>query len=193
MNNFTVYCHKNMTNGMCYVGITSESVYRRWQNGRNYSGTFKKAIDQYGWDNFEHIIIATDLNRDEACAMEQSLVHQYKEKGISYNEKDGGDHHFLNDKVKEEMSKRQKGTNAYWFGKKMPDETRELMSARKKGITPKANPKKLVRCLETGEVFDSLTSCARHFSVSLATVSNSCNKKQGKPRKDRLPYTFEFV
>ena len=59
-NNYTVYMHKNKINGKVYIGITSQQpVKRRWRKGSCYKNCnkFYKAIQKYGWNNFEHIIL----------------------------------------------------------------------------------------------------------------------------------------
>ena len=47
---------------------------KRWGvNGRNYKSSphFYSAIQKYGWDNFEHNILFTNLTKEEACLKEQ--------------------------------------------------------------------------------------------------------------------------
>ena len=65
-NCWSVYVHTNITNGKKYVGITSRSVERRWQNGNGYNkGTvFRNAIDKYGWDGFRHDVLYSGLSED---------------------------------------------------------------------------------------------------------------------------------
>lgn len=36
LNNYTVYMHVNKANNKTYVGITSQNVQERWQNGLGY-------------------------------------------------------------------------------------------------------------------------------------------------------------
>ena len=57
-NNYKVYIHINTTNGKRYYGITCQEVEKRWKNGKGYykNKYFTKAINKYGWDNFEHIV-----------------------------------------------------------------------------------------------------------------------------------------
>lgn len=93
MKSWTVYKHVS-PNGKVYVGISSD-IERRWAADGYYyhlSDTlFSRALKKYGWDNFQHIIIATELSKQEACDMEKELIAYYKAKKISYNITDGGE------------------------------------------------------------------------------------------------------
>lgn len=92
MKSWTVYKHIS-PNGKVYVGISS-NVKRRWTaNGYYYhlSDTiFSRALNKYGWDNFQHIIVKEGLTKREACDIEIELIAYYKAKGISYNITEGG-------------------------------------------------------------------------------------------------------
>ncbi len=62
---YTLYMHKNKTNGKVYIGITSQKPEHRWRNGNGYRGMmFMNAIKKYGWDNFEHLILHEGLTRE---------------------------------------------------------------------------------------------------------------------------------
>lgn len=90
---YTVYKHTNKANSKVYIGITSQNVNRRWQNGAGYYGTYiGNAISKYGWDGFEHEILAENLTEQQACAMERKLIAQYKsnDKIHGYNIAEGG-------------------------------------------------------------------------------------------------------
>ena len=52
-NNYTVYMHISPSNKR-YIGITSKSVNKRWNNGLGYikNDHFWRAIQKYGWNNF---------------------------------------------------------------------------------------------------------------------------------------------
>ena len=61
---YTVYQHINKINGKVYIGMTSRSLKERFgNNGNNYttSPSFFNAIQEYGWDNFDHIILYEGL------------------------------------------------------------------------------------------------------------------------------------
>ena len=92
---YTVYCHENKSNGKLYFGITKTSTRRRWSKGKGYKTQhiFGKAIEKYGWDGFEHIILFTGLSEDEAKQMEIDLIREFKTQDgrYGYNITDGGD------------------------------------------------------------------------------------------------------
>lgn len=104
-----VYCHKNKVNGKRYIGITSqENPNNRWKNGygyrpdkgQNQNVAFWNAIQKYGWDNFEHIILIDNLTENQAKEMEKYYIEYYqtfigfferKEDRKGYNSTLGGD------------------------------------------------------------------------------------------------------
>jgi hypothetical protein len=92
---YTVYCHENKKNGKLYFGITKTSVRRRWSKGKGYKDQrlFGRAIEKYGWDGFEHIILFTGLTEDEAKQMERDLIREFhtQDRDKGYNITDGGD------------------------------------------------------------------------------------------------------
>lgn len=93
-NNWTIYEHISPS-GNIYIGITSTKVDKRWKYGSGYYNCtiFYKAIKKYGWNNFQHNIIASNLGEMTAKNMEKDLIKYYKSKNISYNITNGGDGH----------------------------------------------------------------------------------------------------
>ena len=75
---YCVYVHINKINGKKYVGqtINGNNPNKRWDNGNGYkhSPIFWKAIQKYGWDNFEHDVIASNLTKEEADNFEKLLI-----------------------------------------------------------------------------------------------------------------------
>ena len=94
MDNYTVYMHRNKTNGKVYIGQTKQKPEKRWENGKGYetSNRFYNAILKYGWDGFEHIILYSNLTQEEANALEEELITQYhsQDEQYGYNIKAGG-------------------------------------------------------------------------------------------------------
>lgn len=83
---FTVYCHINKINQKKYIGITGRIPEHRWgKNGNGYKNQmFGQAIQKYGWDNFEHKIIATHLTKKEAEQMEIDLISKMQTRNPKY-------------------------------------------------------------------------------------------------------------
>lgn len=63
MRIYSVYVHRNKINGKQYFGLTKQSPEMRWKNGLGYQTQerFYRAIQKYGWDNFEHIVLYSNL------------------------------------------------------------------------------------------------------------------------------------
>ncbi|MCM1232644.1 MAG: hypothetical protein NC489_21165 [Ruminococcus flavefaciens] len=80
-----------------YVGITSQSVKKRWSGGNGYVSNqyFYKAIKKYKWENIIHEIIAKNLTMNEACDMERTLIRYLNSNNnkYGYNLTSGGDTH----------------------------------------------------------------------------------------------------
>jgi len=76
---YCVYCHTNKINNKKYIGITRNIPERRWNNGRGYLNNdhFHRAIEKYGWHNFSHEILYTDLSKEQAEEIEIALIKEY--------------------------------------------------------------------------------------------------------------------
>lgn len=87
LNTYSVYKHI-LPNNKIYIGITSKGS-SRWKNGFGYKRNhlFFKDIVKYGWDNIQHIILYTNLTRDDAYNIEQNLIKTLKswDYNIGYN------------------------------------------------------------------------------------------------------------
>lgn len=182
---YSVYLHINKENGKMYIGITCKNPKQRW--GHNVSGYktqpyFWKAIQKYGFNGFDHVIFAQNLNEEEACGMERLLIKELKTNNpeFGYNYEAGGKyqtfasrqkigesesgikHHYYGKHRDEEtrikISEALKGENHYWYGKHLPEETRKKISESEKGKKkPSIAEKKSIPivCVETGEFYKS--------------------------------------
>lgn len=128
MGEFYVYCHVSPS-GKKYVGISLDPE-KRWNGGRGYIKNYRfwRAIKKYGWDNFQHLIIATNLSKDEAVALEIQLVADWRltDFNYGYNLRNGGDGSF-SEESRNLMSKRRMG-NTNSLGRKHPDEMKQRIS-----------------------------------------------------------------
>lgn len=91
-----VYAHVNKINNKIYIGITSKkNVNHRWNSGRGYKENphFSSAIEEYGWDGFEHLVLRDDLDEERAKQMEVALIKTLDTNNPEhgYNMTTGGD------------------------------------------------------------------------------------------------------
>ena len=191
---YTVYIHKNKINNKVYVGLTSVSIQRRWKNGEGYNKQphFYAAIKKYGWDNFEHIIIKTNLTREEASLLEEKLIEQYDslnpEKG--YNKREGGiEEYHLSEEQRRKRGESNRGKkrskefcdnlSQKLKGRQFSEETKTKMREAKLiagTFQGKNNPKaRKVICLETKQIFNTLTEAALFCNLkSYISISQAC-------------------
>lgn len=85
---FIVYKHTSPSNKV-YIGITKLNLIKRWQ-GLPY---FFRAILKYGWNNFQHEILYSELSEKEAKQIEICLIAYYNstDHNYEYNKTKGGD------------------------------------------------------------------------------------------------------
>lgn len=91
-----VYAHVNQINNKIYIGITSKkNVNHRWNSGRGYKENphFSSAIEEYGWDSFDHLVLRDDLDEEHAKQMETALIKALDTNNPAhgYNMTTGGD------------------------------------------------------------------------------------------------------
>ena len=92
---YKVYMHI-APNGKKYIGITrQENPKKRWgSNGCGYmdNAYFWKAIQKYGWNNFQHEILFENLTKEEAEQKEIDLIAKYQSNKaeFGYNISSGG-------------------------------------------------------------------------------------------------------
>ena len=100
LKTWCVYVHI-FPNGKMYFGITSKKPKDRWENGTGYSRSHQpvmyNAIQKYGWENIEHKILYSGLNKLDAENKEKELIAQHKTNccrygdDFGYNMTDGGE------------------------------------------------------------------------------------------------------
>lgn len=211
---YTVYQHKNKINGKVYIGITSQKPEQRWgSQGCNYKSSphFYSAIQKYGWDNFEHNILFTELTKEQACLKEQELIKEYNSmnREFGYNSTSGGDIFTMNEETKQKISqammgnqnnlghpcseeKKKKISNAQ-KGREFTEEHKQKLSEaaknrhvpcseeKKQNLKEKSH-KKPVYCEELDKIFESVQECGRQLGIPATNISKLCNGR-GKTLK----------
>ena len=176
-DNYCVYIHTNKINGKKYVGQTCQKPEKRWNNGDGYKNNhyFYRAIQKYGWDGFEHEVISSNLNKEEADNFEKLLIEKLDllNPNNGYNLQDGGSHghpseisriNIKNAAIKrcqnDEYRKRQSeshiglqaGEKNPMYGKKHSEETKEKIRETSTGKHPSENTRKKMSAAHTGEL-----------------------------------------
>lgn len=85
--NNIIYLHRNIINGKVYVGQTNMSLELRSRfDGSGYKGCshFWNAIQKYGWDNFEHTILESNLSDQEADEREKFWINFFHSTDSKY-------------------------------------------------------------------------------------------------------------
>lgn len=133
-----VYKHTNKENEKVYIGITCKNPLSRWEYGRGYrhNSYMNNAILKYGWENFTHEILFSDLSQEEALRIERELIAEYKsaDRRYGYNIELGGvKKGALSQETLEKMRQRMSGENNHNYGKHLSEETRRKLSECNQG------------------------------------------------------------
>lgn len=208
-NNYCVYMHRNKSNGKIYIGMTGD-IQRRWHNcGVEYvkrGHLFGEAVQKYGWDGFDHIILYDGLDKETACQIEMECIARYKSNATKYdspaygyNLTDGGEH---------VCGCIRTGRLNSFYGKHHSDKTKEILSAVKKGRfvgersalygIPKTDLQKQmiseslkewyrnndsphnipVLCVTDGKIFKSVTEASEYYEILKSDISACCLGKR---------------
>jgi len=129
-----------------YVGQTGKSKpeYRWGDNGAGYLNkkngkycqpAFAHAILKYGWDNFQHEVIANNITKEEADTFEKLLIEKLNtiDSKYGYNCKEGGSRGKFSEDTRKKMSESHKGEKSYLYGKHLSSSVREKISNSRKG------------------------------------------------------------
>jgi len=218
---YCIYCHINKVNGKKYIGITSQKPENRWRNGNGYKNNnhFYKAIEKYGWHNFTHEILYTDLSKKEAESLEIKIISEYNTTNPlkGYNIELGGNStEKFTDEIKKKISKALKGHAC-------TDETRKKISKAKTGkkikrdkMTPEQIEKnrishlgqtpwnkgrpwtneekakcggKKVKCVELDKVYNSAHEAGADLKLDFSSI---CKCAKGKA-KTVGGYHWEYI
>ena len=168
---YFVYIHQLRIDGRVYVGQSCMKSLeaRSGAHGHRYKRCpkFYNAIQKYGWDAFEHTIIANNLTLEEANKLEAELIIKYNSIENGFNINEGGRNHTYTIEQRQAMSERMKGAKNPNYGKPRSEETKRRIGiansiaqlGRKHSPETiekmrKAHQKDIpIRCIETGKIY----------------------------------------
>lgn len=157
-------------NGKVYIGITSRRPKARWVCGNGYikNEHFYRAIQKYGWENIEHIIVEQDLSKQDAAELEIKLIKEYKSNDyqFGYNMSSGGEFGgsgvIVSQETRAKLSQKSKG-------RKMPEYVKNKISESLKGHYISEETKK--------KISQSLKAKNMKGNVSVEETKNILRKK----------------
>ncbi len=187
---YTVYMHKNKINGKVYIGITKQKVKERWQNGLGYRNCslFYNSIKKYKWKNFEHIILFTNLTKEEAEQKEIELIKYYKSncRKYGYNIENGGHCNIMSEETKEKIRKKA-------IGRKMSDDFKEKCRINNTGKKVSQKTKDKMSKSQLGKhsiktnqydldgnyikTWNSAREAAKYYNIDEGNITQCCRKR----------------
>lgn len=191
---YYIYMHINKTNQKKYIGMSCQKTYRRFgKNGARYAECpkFWSAIQKYGWANFEHKILLSELSYEEACEKEIEMIALYNTTNnkYGYNTSKGGNSdsgELLSQKWEDERfhQKMCEAMKEAWKDsekrQRRSDTTKERWKT--KGFKEKAKVEirksigKAVLCVETGIVYPTRIEASEALGICGANISRACKK-----------------
>lgn len=191
-DSYCVYIHINKINNKKYVGITKTSPMKRWgKNGSAYTrdktSIFGHAIEKYGWENFDHQIFTTGLDKECACALEIILIKilRAQDGRYGYNVQPGGQLGNTGIIFSEESRIKMRKAK---IGKKLSEEHKEHISEGLIGHKPAnftdeskeklrlANTGKILSNETRGKISNALTGIVRSSETKQKISDNHANK-----------------
>lgn len=154
-----VYIHTNKINNKKYIGITGQNPpEKRWDEGRGYphNAHFSSAIKKYGWDNFDHTIIADNLTASEAEEMERNLIQEYNtmDQQYGYNLTSGGEvGKIYSEEARRNISLSLRGEKHPNYGKHHSEETKRKIAEGNKGKIVSEETRKKMSEINKGRTY----------------------------------------
>lgn len=197
-----IYLWTNLVNGKKYVGQTT-CFYRRMKSYRcTYPNAYMEhAVKKHGLDNFDITILERDVPLDKLDEREQYWLDYYQSydvdkgynickiasttKGVTHTKEWCQEH---SDCMKEKWKDaeyrsfwhdKMSGENNYFYGKHFSGELNPMYGKHHSQTTKDKMSKmigKSVRCVETGNVYTSITRAAQAVGVTRCVVSEALRK-----------------
>lgn len=181
MKTYTVYLIKRKIDDFTvYVGLTSQSLYKRFNQHRDRKKFVKK--------DFYITPVQENLTLEESVVLEEMLIIQYKTRFCGWNvspKSINGYSNLHSEEQKRKWSIERKGVpvknNGYTRKgeKNTPEQNRKISEANSKSII----------CLNTGTTYKSIRQACASLGLQESKVSSVCSGK----RPHTKGYKFKFL
>lgn len=176
---YIIYDHISPT-GKHYIGQTCCELKKRFgKAGNRYLAktkngykqpAFASAIIKYGWDNFQHNILFSNLSELEANMVEEDLVYYYRKQGLSYNTSPGGSNHIPTEETRNKLSEIHKGKHLSEEHKKRISESK-LNGSLSKRVVQMSKDGSVIK------VWPSMMEIERELGYCASHIGKCCNNK----------------
>ena len=196
---YCVYVHTSPS-GKMYVGQTGVKPEKRWgkngirylskrQNGAYTHPAFANAILKYGWDNFDHEIIASHLTKEEADNFEKLLIEKLNTMNpeYGYNCTSGGTNGLPSEETRRRLSESHKGEKHHMYGKHCSEETKRKLSEAHKGRVVSEETKRKISEANMGRTHSEETLKKMSESQKGKVLSEEHKKKISESHKGLTP------
>lgn len=146
---YIIYAHKCKTTQKYYVGQTCRKLETRWgKNGTGYTQRhnlkFYNAIQKYGWEDFEHIVLAKCNSLEDAYNLESYYIDMLDSFKNGYNSTVGGagsKGKIIGEETRKRLSENHKGKGGWktyklkspMLGKHHSEETKRKIGDANRG------------------------------------------------------------
>ena len=206
---FLIYKHTLKQDGRVYIGQTNSTLERRSRSdgsGYKHCPKFYHAIQKYGWDAFEHEVVAENLTLEEANELEDKLILQYDSINKGFNINRGGKNHVWTEEQRQQMSLRNIGEKNPNYGKPRSEETKRKIGEANKisqlgkkhsestKLKMSASHKKYIPilCIETGTRYNCPSDAAIGIGKNPHAAGHITEVCLGK-RKSAYGYTWRYL
>ena len=163
---YTVYEHRNLSNGKSYVGMTSQEPKYRWNNGNGYHNQPKiwSDIKESDWNkDWEHNILGKFEDKQEALNVEEMFIWLFDSTNEGYNTSAYSSHSCKHsEESKKKISESRTGEKHPMFGKHFSEE-------HKKKIRENSPSKAVIQLSKDGEFI------AEYSSIHEAERQTGCH------------------
>lgn len=207
-----IYKITNNIEGKSYIGQTSRSIEKRFEEHCNTPGkTMYEIIKKYGKENFTiEILDDSATSYEELDLLEKKYIVEFNTiHPNGYNSKNGGGaRHYQTEETKSRMSiskkGKYKGSDNPFYGKTHSDEQKQKWSNERKGrvlsdewkkkMSENHTGKRKVINLDTLEVFNSCKEAAEKCGLKTGSqITNVCRGRKKKAGGYRWMYYDEYM
>lgn len=191
-----IYLISNKINNKIYIGQTINFNKRMREYKNNFSKEQPKihrAIDKYGWDNFDKLILDIAYSKEELDILECFYIEKFQSIAFGYNLMSGGSTSKHSEISIQKMRDAHKGEKNHHFGKRgiLSFNYGRKMSSETKSKQKISKQYKMIKviCNETGEIFNCLMDAHKKLNIAVESISRNVARK----RKSAGGYTFKKV